>query len=182
MKIYKIDWRYNSIRSILDTLSDELIDVVSKIDPDEPDSNLELSNSLMGIAFITAQVYIAGTAADVNKLINPSTVKKVNLFKDFSVHIPDSEITEIELCNTMANYFKHHDEWSFVWSQTKPERPTIKVLRAVGIDQNDNYPCIKAGDMLFSNTSSPPSFYLPSLFSMIVEWRKKVMDGLDNYR
>ncbi len=182
MKILEFDWRYNSIRNILYTLSDELTDVVSNIDHEDPDSGLELWNSLMGMAFITAQIYITGTVSDVKKITKSSIVSKSNLLKDFSVQLPDSEITEIELCDAMANYFKHHDEWSFDWSLTNQNKLTIGVLRSVRLDYSDYYPCLMAADILFLDTLSSPSSYLPSLFSMIVEWRKKVMDGLDNYR
>lgn len=182
MKLHEIDWRHNSISKVLDTLSDELTNVANEINPDEPESGLELTNSLMGIAFVTAQVYIAGTVSDAKKLLEPFTVTKANLLKDFSKQIPGSEITEIELCDALANYFKHHDEWSSDWSFTNQNKVTIGVLRSVGLDHHDSYPCILAADILFFDTLSPPSHYLSALLSMIVEWRRKVMNGLDSYR
>ena len=72
MNIYEIDWRLSSTRQVFQALSDALKNV-EKIILDETredyerEDALEHAENLLGIAFVTAQTYIAGTVSDVNQ-------------------------------------------------------------------------------------------------------------------
>ena len=138
MKRQEFDWRLSSTKRIFQALSEALKDVergfVEAQEDFEIDDALEHTESLLGIAFVTAQTYIAGMVSDANALIGPdSKVTKERLLKDYSDRVPESTVTKMELCDALANYFKHHDEWNG-WSVTGRNQKTISILRAAGID------------------------------------------------
>ena len=80
-------------------------------------------------------------------------------------------MTRIELCDAIANYFKHHDEWHS-WSATGRHQKTVSILRAVAIEEEDDFPCRKAADILWSNNDGSD---LEPLLSLISSWREAVI-------
>jgi hypothetical protein len=177
---YEIDWRLSSTRQVLQALSDALKNV-EKIILDETredyerEDALQHAENLLGIAFVTAQTYIAGTVSDVNqfaKAVNNMT--KDQLVKSHSEKIAEKPITKLELCDALANYYKHHDEWES-WSAIGRQQKTVATLQAAGIKESDSYPCIKAAEMLWLNTQS-----LESLLSLISNWREAIIMAYKN--
>jgi hypothetical protein len=77
----------------------------------------------------------------------------------------------VELCDAIANYFKHHDEWRSS-SATGCNQKTASVLRAAGIQENDEFPCRKTADLLWSNNDGSD---LEPLLSLISNWREAVI-------
>ncbi len=169
-----IGFRNNSIRRILGTLSKNLMEIEEMMDPEHPEDAIEEWEDFLGIAFITTQLYITRIVSDLNKLSKDShPPNKRELLKNFSKTIPETEVTEMELCDAMANYFKHHDEWKwFDWSSPTPiQKRTVKKLIAVGIDDQEYYPCLKAFGILMPTKSLD----LQPLASMMIEWGEKVI-------
>jgi hypothetical protein len=176
VKQQEIDWRLSSTKRILQALSDGLKDVGRNFDEAHEDYQiddaLEHAESLLGIAFVTAQTYIAGTISDANQLIETGgRLTKEQLIRDHSDHLAESVVTKVELCDAIANYFKHHDEWNS-WSITGRNQKTVSILRASGIQENDEFPCRKVADLLWSNNDG--SDLLP-LLSLITSWREAVI-------
>jgi hypothetical protein len=180
LNIYEIDWRFSSTSRIFQALSDGLENVArdfreaqeSSEEFYDVDEAVEHVESLLGIAFVTAQTYIAGTVSDASK-ITRSTFKKDQLLKDFSDRLSGSEVTKLELCDSIANYFKHHDEWTST-SATNRNQKTVFVLRAAGIQEDDTSPCRKAADILWSNNDGSD---LKPLLLLISNWRKAVIEA-----
>jgi hypothetical protein len=112
MNIHEIDWKYSSIREILNAISVALLKINNDVLPEDVDEALEQSESFLGIAFVAAQTYIAATVADTRRLAK-STLKpnKNDLLKNFSNNISGTGTTKMQLLDAIANYFKHHDEW-----------------------------------------------------------------------
>ena len=126
----------------------------------------------MGIAFVMAQTYIAGTVSDANKLMGSGgKLTKEQLLKKHGDELAGSTVTRMELCDAIANYFKHHDEWNS-WSATGRHKNTVSILCAAGIEENADFPCRKAADILWSNNDGSD---LEPLLSLISSWRKAVI-------
>jgi hypothetical protein len=173
MNTHEIDWKYSSIREILNAVSAALVKIKTEVLSEDVDEALEQSESFLGIAFVTAQTYISGTVADARKLA-ASTPKpnKNHLLQNFSDVISGIEIKKMLLCDAIANYFKHHDEWpDWTPNPTERRKQTIDVLDAVGITETTTYPCQEAAKILWGWSSLD----LEPLFSMLVEWREKVV-------
>ena len=180
MNIYEIDWRLSSTRQVFQALSDALKNV-GKIILDETredyerEDALEHAENLLGIAFVTAQTYIAGTVSDVNQFAKVTNkLTKDQLLKTHNEKIAEKTITKLELCDALANYYKHHDEWES-WSAIGRQQKTVATLQAAGIQESDSYPCIKAAEMLWLNTQS-----LESLLLLVSSWRETVIKAYKN--
>ncbi len=176
MKCQEIDWRFSSTKRIFRALSDGLKDVKRDLgeaqEEFEIDDALEYTESLLGMAFVMAQTYITGTVSDANKL-NGSGRKpaKERLLKDYGDKLAGAAVTKIELCDAIANYFKHHDKWNS-WSATGRHQKTVSTLRSAGIEENDDFPCCKAADILWSNNDGSD---IEPLLSLISSWREAVI-------
>lgn len=182
MNLYEIDWRISYIRRIAMALS-QGIDLVNyelnlseeSGDPDSPPFDpldaAEHIENLLGIAFVTAQTYITGTVSDIPKLTSSSsTPTKRQLLQDFSEEIPGSNITKMELCDAIANYWKHQEEWDG-WSGTPKNKRTLEILRGIGIEESENFPCQKVADVLWPGGWQN----LEQLLGLISEWRQRVI-------
>src|SRR6266540_5236015 len=70
---------------------------------------------LLGVAFVTAQVFITGVRTALNKVRKNCKQQKLNKEEMFKLesnlmqNLP--EYTEIQVINAIANYWKHHEEW-----------------------------------------------------------------------
>lgn len=170
MRIHEIDWRYSSIAGILNAVSAALENIKTEILPEDVDEALEQTESFLGISFVAAQTYIKGAEADAVRLAKANGKGKIdNPLKKFNDTIPNTHLTKIELCDGIANYFKH--EWPN-WNP-KPKRidEPRRVLYDAGLTEAMDYPCQEAAKILWGFTSSDLS---PLLF-LIEEWRKKLI-------
>lgn len=172
----ELDWRFSTTRRILHALSDALKDVEREWpeaqESYELDEILEHTESLIGIGFVAVQTYIAGTVSDANRIVGSGNkLTKERLLQEHSDKLPTSEITKMQLCDAIANYFKHHDEW-VSWSATGRHQKTVSILRAANIDEADDFPCRKAADILWSNNDGSD---LEPLLDLVSAWRKAVI-------
>ena len=99
---------------------------------------------------------------------------KDQLLKVYGEKLSEKAITKLELCDALANYYKHHDEWES-WSAVGRQQKTVSSLQIAGITELDSYPCIKAAEMLWLNTQR-----LESLLSLISKWREAVIMAYKN--
>jgi hypothetical protein len=183
MNIYEIDWRISSIRRIAVALSQGIDLVIRELelseesdDPDSPPFDpldaAEHIENLLGIAFVTAQTYITGTVSDIPKLTHSSsTPTKRQLLQVFSDVLPGCNITKMELCDAIANYWKHHEEGDG-WSSTPMNKRTLDILNAMGIGEFENFPCQKVADILWPGGWRN----LERLLELVSEWRQRVIE------
>ena len=88
--------------------------------------------NIIGMAFLTSQIYISGTIADVKFFSRkPDKINKELFLKKFGDPLPGRNVTSIELCDAYANYYKHHEDWVDVDSRN---RKTIQILTSAGIE------------------------------------------------
>ena len=172
----EIDWRYSGTRGIFRALSHglkEVAQLLEEADEESFDYYFDQAENMFGIAFVMAQTYITGTISDVNEIANEETkVNKDELLKEYQDNVDGLEITKVELCDAIANYFKHHDEWEN-WSPTARNRKTISILNTVGINRTDAYPCDKAANLMWPNNAED----LEPLLELLTEWREVVISN-----
>ena len=180
MNVYEIDWRLSSTRQVFQALS-EALKSVKKIFLDktredyEREDALEHAENLLGIAFVTAQTYITGTVSDINQFAKTANnLSKNQLLKIHNEKVAKTTIKNLELCNALANYYKHHDEWKS-WSAGGRQKSTVETLEAVGIKESDAYPCIKASEILLLDTQN-----LETLLVLLSNWRETVFRAYKN--
>jgi hypothetical protein len=179
VRIHEFDWHITSTKRILETLSQVLdhVDEQLKSSTEEwqLDSAIELAENTLGLAFVCVQVYVTGTIGMLSRLTRPtSPIIKDHSLRAFGVRLANSDVTDIQLCDSMANYYKHHDEWTPSKHKGK-EGKTITILRAAGIDETDPYPCVQAGELLFP--SEEPK-YFERLIEMATGWRQRQLSSL----
>ena len=173
-----IDWQRSSTERLFHALSDAIKAIQQEIDEAEEDYQIERgldhTENLLGIAFIVAQTYIVGVVSETLRIVKP-TLKptKESLLRDYSDQISGSSSTQMELCNAIANYFKHHDEWAN-WSVPGRHRRTVAVLVSVGIQEDEAFPCAKAAEILSINSADAG---LEPLLTLITQWRQIVIQA-----
>jgi hypothetical protein len=183
MNIYEIDWRISSVRRIIDALSQGITMVNHDLEMSETPTDpsygtfdvgfaLEHIEDLLGIAFVTAQSYITGTVSDIPKLTElKSRPTKRELLQSFADKLPEYGITTLELCDAIANYWKHHEEWEG-WSVTDRNKRTIDTLNVVGIGEQDYFPCNSTANILWPKGASD----LEELIDLLSSWRQQAIE------
>jgi len=172
MNMREIDSRQSSVRQILFALSQGLDANAQRVnDGGDVDDALEYQNDLCGIAFVTAQAYITTVVADVNALRGTrSRVNKHELLELASPIVADTGLTRMQLCDTMANYYKHRDEW-VDWTDPSARR-TTELLRAAGFTHGNRHLCTTVATLLFGNVEIES---LVPLVDMLSSWRVAVI-------
>jgi hypothetical protein len=175
MNLREIDWRLSSVRQILLALSYGLDVNAQKFDDGgDVDDALEYEDDLCGIAFVTAQAYIIRVVADINALRNTRPpISKHELLKSANPIVADTKLTQMQLCDTMANYYKHRDEWDD-WTNPSPNaRATIESLRTAGFTQGSQHLCTTVATLLFGDVKVE-SFV--TLADMLSSWRIAIIN------
>jgi len=143
---YRVDWMkdlFNSLNHGFNSIQEKL----NNIDYFDGIFAQEQAESIFGIAFITAQTYITGTLSDMAAIGGDSKLQKSEMLSIGSPIITN-EITKILLINTIANYYKHHEEWTG-WKVEGHNRKTIKTLNKCGITEDTQYPCHEAAQIVW---------------------------------
>jgi hypothetical protein len=76
----------------------------------------------------------------------------------------------MQLCDTMANYYKHRDEWTD-WTAPAARR-TTELLQTAGFTKSDHHLCTTVATLLFGNVEVKS---LVSLVDMLSSWRVTVI-------
>lgn len=116
MHIREIDWRIESLHDVVVAIDAGLAIICERLDQEEIDGVTACENTepILGFGFIAAQTYALGTWTDLNKIRKSSGKPSVTKFDCYTcdpISIKGGP-TRIEVINAIANYFKHHDEWS----------------------------------------------------------------------
>jgi hypothetical protein len=173
MNIDEMDFRYSWLSSIFQALEAGLESIEERGKEEawfDGLWQLEHSESLFGISFITAQTYILGTTQDINRIRETSgkpPLDKIQYYSDDDKQLANGT-SRIALINSIANYYKHHDEWK-LW----PVNITTKTLADVGINDQTEFPCCKAATTLWNEKEWQR---LENLLSMISEWRGYILN------
>jgi len=116
--------------------SEEYVDIVV-------DDESDVVESLVGAAFVAAQAQISGVVSSIKRLIaraekdgrvlTSTDGTKRGMMCHASAMIGTPPFSRIQVIDEMANFFKHHDEWTVPWSSLdKKQRPTAEIVKAIG--------------------------------------------------
>jgi hypothetical protein len=172
MHFEEFDFRYEWIETILLALETGFERIRDKAKAESWFDGLwqlEYAESIFGIAFVAAQAYILGTVEDVNKIREhngKNRIDKNNYYSD-APNLLSSGINPILLINSIANYYKHHDEWD-KW----PNNHTVETLAQVGIVDSTEFPCNVAITILLGDSKINS---LNNILTIISEWRKYIL-------
>lgn len=172
MNLYEADFRHDWVCLTLRALKTGFESVRQKANENEwfdGQWQLEYAESILGIAFVTAQAYILGTVEDLNdvRMGNGKEAKnKIEYYSDDCEPLPNG-LSRILLINSIANYYKHHDEWDS-W----PTNTTGNTLTNVGINENTEFPCYQAAKTLWGESGIEN---LDQLLLIASDWRKYLL-------
>ncbi|GAB2192057.1 hypothetical protein [Sessilibacter sp. MAH2] len=128
----------------------------------------EQTESIFGIAYVTAQTYITGAISDVSKISGYNAKSKKIEWLSTACKELQNGISTILFINTMANYYKHYEEWG-QWKATGINKNTIETLLAFDINEETDFPCWEAAKIL-SGEKFPSN--VSFLGEILIDWRK----------
>jgi hypothetical protein len=173
MNIDEIDWRIEPLHDVIVGL-DAGLEAIRKRSEEEEyfDAGwaLDFAEPLFGVGFVVAQTYALGTWTDLNRIrasAGKLPLDKRHCYASDPITVVGGA-TRIETIHAVANYFKHHDEWS-QW----PKNETTRLLDKIGITQDTELPCVEAVNLLCGNT-----WKLIVIHQILIEWRAHVMGVL----
>lgn len=167
-----LDYRYDWVATTLNGLESAFSRIQEYADENpwfDGLWQLEYYEPVFGIAFVLAQTYIVGTVADINKsrgFRKEKSINKLVCYSDSLLDLPGGT-SPILLINSIANYFKHYEEWD-KW----PSNPTTETLHRVGIGEDTEFPCYVAATILWNEDEIGN---LHNLLTIISKWRKHVV-------
>jgi hypothetical protein len=176
-----LDMRISSTSRIINSVSETISNISTQMENQKEqyfiEESIYLIEELYGIAFVVAQTYISGTVTDVktsgNEVLN---ISKELLLKEYSELLPGSNTTKMELCDALANYYKHHDEWGD-WSAPGRHQKTVAILHSVGIKQFESIVFDQAIGILWPENKN---YDINQLVLLLKQWRKNVVDSYKN--
>jgi hypothetical protein len=183
-----LDWRISYFRKIINTFSDVLAEVYQthfeNLEPNKIIEREKLIENIIGMGFLTSQIYISGTIADAKMFSQePENITKKRLFKEYGKLLPGTDITSIALCDAYANYYKHNEEWigKSIDQLRSNAIETIRTLNSAGIDvlPEENrmveVPFSRIIDLLLITRKGVE---LSVLLSILSEWRSRVINSV----
>lgn len=174
----EIDFRADWMRDLFSSLNHGFKNIQEKLNDLEYFDGVfaqEQAETIYGIAFVTAQTYITGTVADMSEIGSNLNLKKTEMLSIGSPKV-DNETSKILLINTIANYYKHYDEWDG-WKIERHNKRTIEILNKCGISEKTQYPCHEAARIIWPTEVLCELNYL---LKVLVEWRKDLLHHVKN--
>jgi hypothetical protein len=172
MNVHAVDWRIEPLHDVIVGIEAGLSIVRERLEEEGDDgiTALEHAEMLLGLGFVAAQTYVLGSWTDLNRIRKSSArpfVTKSDCYASDTIRVQVG-VTRIHAINATANYFKHHDEWR-VW----PQNETARILAAIGITKDTEFPCVCATELLCG-----PTWRLIVLHQIVREWREHVIHTL----
>jgi len=101
------------------------------------DDEAQVVESLLGTAFVATQAHISHVVSIVLRITEILPLKgignKQDILRLHELCVGDTDITEAQLIDAAANYFKHRDEWPASWCRlTGQRRKTADIIEAAG--------------------------------------------------
>lgn len=167
---YRISWVSNVLSS-LESAFDSIEDMGEEMPWFDGLWQLEYAEEVFGVAFVAAQAYILAATQDLNAIRKDEgkhPIKKYEYYKD-SAKCTGAMTETITLVNSIANYYKHHEEWGDLW----PDNNTVKALKSVGINSETEFPCNQAACILFGGEQC---WKFSNLTDALSDWRSAMIN------
>ncbi len=178
MHVSEIDWRIEPLHDVIVGIDAGLAAIGERLANEDGFDGLsarEHAEPLFGLGFVAAQTYAVGTVSDLNSVRmsrGKSKKGKLECYECDSIRVKGC-VTRIELINAVANYFKHHDQWTRWPTGSDQGAPDTRTLRTVGITAQTEFPSIDAVDLLCGT-----SWELIVLHQIVKEWRAHLFSKL----
>ena len=166
---YRVDW----MRDLFESLNHGFSMIQEKLNTIDYFDGLfaqEQAEMIFGISFVTAQTYITGTVSDMSAININSGLSKADMLNIGSPLVANN-VPKVLLINTIANYYKHHEEWGD-WHIESHNRRTIQTLSQVGINGETSFPCHEAARIIWPTEVLCELNYL---LNVLVEWRQNLL-------
>lgn len=170
---YRVDWMRDLFSSLNHGFS-IIQDKLNQIDYFDGIFAQEQVESIFGIAFVSAQTYITGTISDMAEIGGDNAPSKYQMLSIGSPML--GKISKIQLINAIANYYKHHEEWSG-WKVEGQSKRTVETLNSCGISENTPYPCHEAAQLIWP---TEVLCELNEMLEILVGWRKSLLQHVKN--
>jgi hypothetical protein len=107
------------------------------------DDEADVVEGLVGAAFVVSQTQITGVVSSIKRLVRRASNDghtltscsgtKEGILQMASPTIGTTAVSRIQVIDAMANFFKHHDEWTVPWSSLAPnQKRTADIVVTVG--------------------------------------------------
>jgi hypothetical protein len=172
LNLDEVDWRIGPLEHVVVGIDAGLASIQAQIGDPEWYDRLHACDDaepLLGLGFVAFQTYALGTVEDLNRIRADHAKPKMDKHDCYSCDpITFKEgVTRIQLISAIANYFKHHDEWSR-WPTSKKDKGfhDTQTLARVEIKQETEHPCVEATKLLCGT-----SWKMIVLRQIVQEWR-----------
>lgn len=175
MHLRAIDFRKDWMRELFLALKQAFVSVEEKLNNIEWYDGIfakEQIETILGIAFVAAQTYITGTISDIRAIgVGANKGNKYEMLSTGSPYVADN-VTQVVLVDSIANYYKHNEEWDG-WKEDNKNKRTIEILRKCGITEKTEFPCYEAATILWPEKDI---YELGKLLEILVDWRGQVLN------
>jgi hypothetical protein len=140
VRIEEFDGRYAWTREAIAALENGLEQLPN--DHDDGLDLLEYAEELVGLSFVTLQVYVSGTTTTLGKMFpdRPESVAEGLRSRNCPSVLG---VPFVEGIWATGDYYKHHDEWPD-WTPVKNKsKNTILTLGKLGITARTEFPCVE---------------------------------------
>ncbi len=147
----------------------------------------EEMEGLLAVAFVITQSHITQivsralrvveAAKDCGTPLSGVPQGKEEFRRTGSKLVGDTKYTEIQVLNSFANFFKHHEEWNGAWEDLNDRnaRSTADVIMAVGARRNSSAPYRAGAEALGNGTYANVGIFV----GIIQEWRQQLVSLLE---
>lgn len=175
----EVDYRQGWVSDIFSSLNHGFKSINEKLDTIEWFDGLfamEQAETIYGIAFVTAQTYITGTISDMYDISEQDSKSLKTEWITFGSPTVVDEITKVSLINTIANYYKHFEEWDG-WKKNRQNKNTIETLNKCSITEHTEFPCYETAKII---SHTEVIHELNFMNEILFDWRKCLLGHVKN--
>ena len=150
------------------------------------EDDIEVVENLLGTAFVICQTYISTVISRVRALhrlyekehnsvaLTTTSTNRPDIMAFGSPRVGNSRLSEVQVIDAFANYFKHQAEWNRDWDKLPQKSAlTAQVISAVGASRGATGN-LRTGAKVLGNES----YAKVSLFADILRrWLQNIHDG-----
>lgn len=146
------------------------------------DSDLELVETHLGCAFVTCQVFLTAVVSRVQALhghhysraptpLTTTSGERPAILAFGSTAVGTSGLSQMQVIDAFANYFKHRDQWRRPWSKLgRLAKETAVTITAVGAHEGSTGNLRTGAEV----TGNPSYTDVESYSSLIIHWRDEL--------
>lgn len=139
--------------------------------------------NLIGLILVLCQTYINNICRNVsnfyydyeyfsNTKANEIPHSKFALLKNYGNKFNNTNYTEVEIIYTLANYYKHYEEW--IGDKNPNSKKTIKIMNNIGLNTKSNFYYAQNlyNSLILFGIDSVKNIF--NLINIIDDWKKNI--------